>query len=220
MTHTDTPAAKREPGQFQVLALTGGTGAGKGVVAQLLTDYGIPVLDTDYVCRMVYEPGQPCLAALADAFGTDILLPDGTLNRPALAARVFGEPNDAVRRKKLDTLNHIAHTYILAYCRTWLAQQREKGIPAACIDAPQLFESGFDRESDYIIGVTADKETRISRIMARDRITREAAEQRIAAQYDDAFFREHCDTILRNDGARDALIPRVEALLRARGLLA
>ena len=204
---------------FQVLSLTGGTGAGKGAVSHILEEHGIPVLDTDRVCRIVYEPRQPCLAALADAFGTDILRRDGTLDRAHLAALVFGEQDPAKKQEKLSTLNGIAHHYILAYCRDWLRVQRDSGIPAACIDAPQLFESGFDRECDFIIGVTAERETRIARICARDGIDRTQAEQRIAAQHDDAFFAGRCDVIVENNGTTDELVPRVREILAARGLL-
>jgi len=205
--------------KFQVLALTGGTGAGKGAVSHILEAHGIPVLDTDRVCRIVYEPGQPCLSALADAFGTEILRDDGTLDRAHLAALVFGEPDPDKKQEKLSTLNNIAHHYILAYCRDWLNTRREDGIPAACIDAPQLFESGFDRECDFIIGVTAERDTRIARICARDGIDRTQAEQRIAAQHDDAFFAAQCDVIVENNGTTDALVPRVRDILAARGLL-
>ncbi len=209
---------KRVP-DFQTLALTGGTGAGKGCVAAILREYGVPVLDTDAVSRIVYEVGQPCLAALIEAFGCDILHTDGSLDRAVLAQHVFGEPDEAVRTQKLDTLNRIAHKYILAYCRDWLQTQRTAGYKAACIDAPQLFESGFDRECDYIIAVTAEKETRIARIIARDGLTREKALERIRAQHDDAFFMASCHTVLTNNGTSDALRPQVEAVLRARGLL-
>lgn len=204
---------------FQVLALTGGSGAGKGVVSEILQTFGIPVLDTDKVSRIVYEAGQPCLAALTDAFGTEILTQDGCLDRAALAALVFGEQNPEQRKEKLSRLNAISHRYILDYSRSWLTAQKKAGFPAACIDAPQLFESGFDRESDYIIGVTADREIRIRRIIARDGISRERAEQRLAAQHDDAFFDAHCDTVLVNNGERAALIPKVREILALRGLL-
>ncbi len=203
---------------FQVLALTGGTGAGKGAVAAMLAERGVPVLDTDLVSRIVYETGQPCLAALVDAFGEDILDADGCLIRKALAARVFGEEDPDKKAEKLKTLNNIAHRYILAYCRDWLDAQRSAGYPAACIDAPQLFESGFDRECDYIIGVTAKKETRMARIMERDDLTRTQAEQRIASQHDDAFFAAHCHSLLENNGTLSDLVPRVEEILRIRGL--
>lgn len=208
---SDTDAVSAIP-TFTVLGLTGGTGAGKGAVAACLVKHGIPTLDTDRVSRLVCEIGQPCLRALAEQFGDGILCPDGSLDRAGLAALVFGEPDPDKKAEKLAALNRITHHYILEYARDWLAEQRANGNPAACIDAPQLFESGFDRECSYIIGVTADKETRITRIMTRDGITREKALQRIASQHDDAFFAAHCDTIIENNGDLDALDAAVSQL--------
>ncbi len=204
---------------FQVLALTGTTGAGKGVVSAYLQTHGIPVLDTDRVSHIVYAPGQPCLSALVETFGAELLRADGSLDRAALAALVFGEPDETLRAEKLTALNRIAHHYILAYCRDWLKTQKTAGHRAACIDAPQLFESGFDRECDYIIGVTAETETRIARIMARDGITRDTAEKRIRAQHDDAFFAARCHVTVENNSTPEAMYPALDAILHSRGLL-
>ncbi len=208
---SDTDAVSAIP-TFAVLGLTGGTGAGKGAVAACLVKHGIPTLDTDRVSRLVCEIGQPCLRALAEQFGGGILCPDGSLDRAGLAALVFGEPDPDKKAEKLSALNRITHHYILEYARDWLAEQRANGCTAACIDAPQLFESGFDAECSYIIGVTADRETRIARIMTRDGITREKALQRIASQHDDAFFAAHCDVMLENNGDLDALDAAVKQL--------
>ena len=200
---------------FSVLGLTGGSGAGKGEVSAILAKNGIPTLDTDQVSRKVCEAGQPCLCALAEQFGSDILQSDGSLDRAGLAALVFGEPDADKKAEKLSALNRITHHYILEYARDWLCAQKENGRTAACIDAPQLFESGFDAECSFIIGVTAEYETRIARILARDGITREKAEQRIAAQHDDAFFAAHCDALLENNGDLAALSAAVTALLQS-----
>lgn len=202
-----------------VIGLTGGTGAGKGAVSAVLEASGIPCLDTDKVSRAVCEPGTPCLAALADAFGTDILDGDGALKRKTLAALVFGEPDPGKKAEKLDTLNRITHRYILDACREWLSGQEKNGKRAAVIDAPQLFESGFDRECARILGVTAEKETRVLRIMSRDGIGRDAAEQRIASQHDDAFFASNCDAVIENNGTTEELVPKVREILNAWGLL-
>ena len=204
---------------FSVIGLTGGTGAGKGVAASYLTALGIPCLDTDRVSREVCMPGKPCLAALVRTFGEEILNEDGSLARKTLAALVFGEPDEEKKAEKLASLNHITHAYILDACREWLAERREEGCRAACIDAPQLFESGFACECDHILGVTADSGTRIMRIMARDGIDRAAAEARLAAQHDDDFFYSHCDAVLVNDGTPEELLPKVQEVLSAWGLL-
>ena len=166
------------------LGLTGGSGAGKGYVSKIFERYGIHSLDTDMVSRKVCMPGEPCLDELREAFGDRIIREDGTLDRRGLAAIAFAD------HEKLNTLNRITHHYILADCRAWLRERERAGDYAAIIDAPQLYESRFDRNCDYVIAVLAEKETRIARILERDGITREAAEARIAKQYDDNFFRD------------------------------
>ncbi len=202
---------------FTVYGLTGGSGAGKGTAAETMRSCGIPTLDTDRVSRLVCEVGQPCLTALAEEFGDRILTADGALDRAGLASLVFGEPDLDKKAEKLAALNRITHHYILEFARDWLCEQKSAGYTAACIDAPQLFESGFDAECQCIIGITADREVRIARICARDGITREKAEQRIASQHDDAFFASRCDVILENNGTPDALTQRTSAFLYSRG---
>ncbi|MBQ4290046.1 MAG: dephospho-CoA kinase [Clostridia bacterium] len=192
-----------------VIGLTGGTGAGKSVAAAALTEMGIPCLDTDSVSRKVCGPGQPCTLELAETFGGEILDEDGSLRRGRLAELVFGESDGRIREEKRNTLNRITHSYILEACRMWLKEQEAEGKKAACIDAPQLFESGFDRECDKIIGITAKRKTRIERIRARDGISVRSAHQRIAAQHSEAFFRKHCSVLLRNNGTPDNLASRV-----------
>ncbi len=196
----------KEAMKVKVIGLTGGSGAGKGYVSALLQAYGIPSLDTDLVSRRVCAPGQPCLAALIDRFGAGIVQPDGSLNRRQLAARVFARPEE------LADLNRITHRYILQSCRAWLEERRAAGCALAVIDAPLLFESGFDRECDRTVAVLAPIPQRIARIMARDGLDEAAARLRLSRQKEDAFFREHADAILLN-GDSDDIRGQVEALV-------
>lgn len=194
---------------MNVIGLTGGSGAGKGYVSGILTERGIPVLDTDRVSRSVCMPESRCLNELVHAFGSQILLPDGTYNRPFMAELVM---NDGNRRRML---NRITHRHILCECRLWLDRCRENGFLAAVIDAPLLFESGFDRECDAVIGVVASDATRIDRIVMRDGISAEAAQKRLAAQKNNAFYLEKCDEIIYNEegSSRKELSERVDSVL-------
>lgn len=180
-----------------VIGLTGPSGAGKGYICRLLAQEGIPSLDTDQVARAVCEVGQPCLAELRTVFGDAILQTDGTLNRGALAGIVFADPAQLAR------LNAVTHKYIRRESEKWLDAQKAAGHAMAVIDAPVLFESGFDAMCDCTVGVLCDRETRISRILARDSISREAAEARINAQPGDTFYLAHCDYIIENGAAQD-----------------
>lgn len=196
-----------------VIGLTGPSGAGKSTVGQIFTSFGLPVLNADAIYHTLLTPPSECLSDLTECFGRDILCPDGTLNRPALAAIVFNDPEE------LDKLNHITHGYVLRDFRRQAKRLREEGVPAAVFDAPQLFESGADRECNIVVSVLANEETRLHRIMDRDGISPERARERIQAQKSDRFFRTHSDYVIENDLGTDNLIPQVRQILRETGVL-
>ncbi len=198
---------------MHVIGLTGGSGAGKGEVSSVLMSHGIKCLDTDKVSREVCEKGKPCLIELCEYFGEDILLSDGSLDRKKLAETVFGEPNEELKSVKLAALNRITHKHIVAAMNEWLAECEACGDKFAVVDAPQLFESGFDRHCDYTIGVIANEGVRTRRIVARDRITADAAKKRIDAQKSDQFFISSCDFVVYNNAGIDALETQVENIL-------
>ena len=196
------------------IGLTGPTGAGKGTVASLLAEYGIPSIDTDAVYRELLVPPSDLLDDLTQRFGLDILNEDGTLHRGVLAAKVFAPGQEA----ELAALNAITHPHILnevrrrlrSYGREW----DRTGEPCAVlVDAPQLFESGFNLECEIICSVLAPKEKRLARIMERDGITREQALARMNAQYSDSFYRK-AGYVVINDGNVDKLRGEVDGFYR------
>lgn len=190
-----------------ILGLTGPTGAGKGEVAALLREAGIPVVDTDGLAREVVEPGHPCLAELTEAFSPAILREDGTLNRPALAAAAFATAEGRAR------LNAITHPHILRRAEEILAGFWAEGVTIAAVDAPLLFESGMDRMCHRTVAVLAPAENRQARIMARDGLTEEAANIRMNAQPADIYYIERADEVLRNDGTLEQFRESVAALI-------
>ncbi|ADU28211.1 dephospho-CoA kinase [Ethanoligenens harbinense] len=189
-----------------ILGLTGPTGAGKGFVSQRLAEKGFAVVDADRVAHDVMAAGTPCVAAIAQAFGPDVLRPDGSLNRRALGALVFSDP------EKLRQLNALSHPPILAQIKAELDALTAAGYPVAVVDAPTLFECGVDRLCDRITAVTAEKGTRLARIMARDGLDESRARQRIAAQPDTPFYTTRADDILENNGNIAALRAAVDEL--------
>lgn len=195
---------------MKIVGLTGGSGTGKGTVAGIFAQYGVPSVDTDAVYHKLLETDKELNAELANAFGTAILGDCGTVNRKMLAAAVFGKENTPAL---LHTLNQITHKYIMSETKKRLAEYEKASAPAALIDAPLLFEAGIDAWCDEVIGVLADRETRIARITARDGIDRAAAERRINAQPGDAFFRERCTIVLENNGDLTQLHNRVCEIL-------
>ena len=191
------------------IGLTGPSGAGKGVVSSLFARYGIPSIDTDAVYHRLLVPPSACLNELTARFGSDILTSDGALDRKVLAAMVFAAGHET----ELTDLNRITHRHVLNEVRRLLAAYEADGVTAVLVDAPQLFESGFDTECHAIVAVLASRQIRMSRIMARDGLDEARASARLDAQKPDSFFLERADTVIRNDGDPEAMDAEVRRLL-------
>ena len=187
------------------IGLTGPTGSGKSVVAAIWAERGAAIIDADAIAREVTKPGHPCLEALAEAFSPDILRTDGSLDRRALAALAFADP-DATKK-----LTGITHPFILELCRARAAQA--DGAPFIVYDAPLLFESGLSDDCDLTVAVLAGHDTRLARIRARDALTDEQARLRMQTQPGDCFYIARADRILRNNGDANALRAQAEAVL-------
>ncbi len=196
------------------IGLTGPSGAGKGLVSSLFARYGVPSVDTDALYHRLLVPPSACLNELAECFGQIILKPDGTLDRAALSAIVFAPEN----RTALEDLNRISHRHVLHKVRDILATYEREDVPAVLVDAPQLFESGFDTACDRVLAVLAPREVRLSRIMERDGLDATRAAARMDAQLPDSVFRERSDDVIINDGSADALDADVRRLLFAWGV--
>ena len=189
------------------IGLTGPTGAGKSTVAEWLLAAGLPVIDADKVAREITLPGEPALLALAQAFGADILLPDGSLDRKKLAGRAFSDPNNTAR------LNAITHPAITEKIEAAFATYKAAGEKAVVLDAPLLFESALDKVCDHTVAVLAAKKLRLARIRERDHLSEDAAKTRMNAQPADDFYTARAEIILHNDGDPDTLKRQTERLL-------
>ena len=196
-----------------VIGLTGPTGAGKGAVAAIFEGYGIPVINADRVYHELITPPSSCLQELVEAFGKEILLPDGSLNRRTLASMVFSDPSAQ------ELLNTITHRYVMEEIKTRMERLRREGVPVAALDAPQLFEAGAHKACGAVISVLADRQTRLERIMHRDSITADAAMHRILAQKSDEFFKTHSDYIIENSGNIELLAPQIHRILAELGVI-
>ena len=187
---------------MKVIGLCGGSGSGKGTVSSIFWENKIPAVDTDAVYREMTQTDSPCLRALALEFADVIISEDGSLNRKALAELVFsGEGNE----KRLKRLNEITHKYILDETRARLEQFRAEGFLAAIVDAPVLFESGFDEECDLIVCVIADRDIRLSRIIERDNIDVAAATRRIDSQISNEELISRSDFVIYNNSDLNTL---------------
>ena len=184
---------------MKVIGVVGGSGAGKSLFCSFLEKNGIPWLNTDMTAREVVGKGSACLSELCDAFGGDILLPDGSLNRKKLANIAFSDKN------KHALLNKITHKYICKKIVEWVEEQRSKGHFACTVDAPLLFESGLDEICNLTVAVIAPEEKRIARITRRDGIDEAAARTRIAAQISQSELSRRCDLTVENSADENAL---------------
>jgi dephospho-CoA kinase len=183
------------------IGLTGGIGSGKSTVAALLAERGARVVDADRIAREVVEPGTPGLAAVVAEFGPDVVTADGALDRPALAARVFGDP---AARSRLDA---VVHPLVRARAAELVAEAPPDAVVVQ--DVPLLVETGQAGSHDLVLVVETELETRVSRLVQRG-LTADDARARIASQATDEQRRAVADVVLHNDGDRDQLTAQVD----------
>jgi len=186
-----------------VVGITGGIGSGKSAVTDYLETKGITVVDADKVARVVVEPGTSGLAAIAEHFGHDILLPDGTLNRAALRKVVFDNPEE---RKVLEGITH-------PRIREEIARQlSEAGSPYVVLASPLLLESGQSSFADYVVVVDVPESVQLSRTMTRDNNSKQLVKSIMAVQLDRETRLARADTSVSNEGTLEELHTRVDTL--------
>lgn len=183
------------------VGLTGGIGAGKSEVSRLLVEHGAVLIDADRIAREVVAPGTPGLAAVVDAFGTDVLTADGSLDRPRLGSVVFADPG------KLAVLNAIVHPLVGARSRELEAAAAEDAVVVH--DVPLLTENGLAPLYDLVIVVDAGPATQLDRLVRLRGMTEDDARARMAAQATREQRRAIADIVIDNDVPLDTLRKRV-----------
>lgn len=189
-----------------VIGVTGGIGSGKTTVCDLFTArHDVPVVDADIVAREVVAPGEPGLAELVEAFGADILTGDGELDRRKLKGIVFDDPD---KRKRLEAILH-------PRIRRRMREQLERiEAPYCLLCIPLLAEGGRNELIERVLVVDCEPATQIARVRARDDLT----DAQVMAIMRSQATREQrlriADDVILNDGDRDTLIDRVDALHR------
>ena len=196
---------------MKIIGLCGGSGSGKGTVSVLFLKHGFRTIDTDALYHKLVSKKSKCLDALTEEFGEEILTPDGSLNRKKLSEIVFKSEASA---SKLASLNAITHKFVLEETRSLILRYEKMGIPAVLIDAPLLFESGFNKECDQIICVTADKDVRVERIMKRDGLTKKDAFLRVNTQLPDEYLIRNSDYNIENNKTVNELTLAVDEVAR------
>ncbi|MDA8293236.1 MAG: dephospho-CoA kinase [Actinomycetota bacterium] len=202
-----TPASSDSAGApALVIGLTGGIGSGKSTVARLLVEHGAALVDADQIAREVVEPGRPAHRALLQRFGTDIVTADGTIDRPALAARVFGDP------VALADLNAITHPVIGAELLARRNAAAARG-GVVVVDIPLLRdEHRRALELALVVVVDAPTEVAVERLVSQRGMDRTDAEARVAAQADRATRLAQADIVVDNVASPEDLRQRVDQL--------
>ena len=192
---------------MKVIGITGPSGSGKSLLCRFLSENGVFCIDADKVYHSLLIPPSECLDAIRKAFGDEIFTSDGELDRAALATLVF---NDT---QKLELLNLTVLRYVLAKIRDIIGEYREQGGKTVAVDAPTLIESGFDKECDIVVSVIASPSDRKERIIERDTISEQRANERIKAQKSDEFYRSHSGIVIENNGTPEQFKEVAERLL-------
>ncbi len=189
-----------------ILALTGGIACGKSTVAEMLRGLGASIIDADEISRFLTAPGGPALPAIREAFGDGVFHADGTLNRPALSAIVFGDEAAIAR------LNAITHPMIRLEMQSQLETCRKQGAQVVVLDVPLLFEAGMQDMGDVTACVTAPEDIQIARMKSRNGYDCEEAVRRIRSQMPVSEKAARSDLIIDTNLPLETLRKNVEQL--------
>ena len=185
------------------IGLTGGIGCGKTTVARVFEQLKTPVIDADEIAHQLVAIGQPALARIQQEFGTDVLNPDGSLNRNKLRELIFSDPK---QKQKLESILHP-----LVY-KSIQAELNRLNTPYCIICIPLLFETNMTHLVDRILVVDCSVETQIERIRKRDNITIERIQSIIDSQVSRAFRKAQANDLIDNSKTDDRLAEEVKKL--------
>lgn len=189
------------------IGLTGGIAAGKSIAAQRLREVGAQLIDHDQLARECVQPGSPGLAAIMQRFGGEVIAPNGTLDRAALASVVFGD------EASLHDLNTIVHPRVHDLAAVYEREAIERDPDAVIVhDIPLLIETGQQRDFDTLVVVHAPADLRITRLVEKRGMTLPEARRRVASQVEDQVRLAAADVVLDGSGTPDQLRKQVDAL--------
>jgi dephospho-CoA kinase len=191
------------------VALTGNIGAGKSTVAGLFRAWGATLIDADELVRQAQAPGQPVLSQIAGRFGSELITEDGSLDRPALRAKVLADP------RALADLNRIVHPEVHRRRLELLGEARARGDRIVVSDIPLLFEAADPAEFDAVVLVDAPEMVRRARLLASRALSPVDADRMMAAQLSSTPKRARSDYVIDNDGDLPALEREARAVWQA-----
>lgn len=194
-----------------IVGLTGMSGAGKTTACQVFSECGFAVINCDLVSRIVVEKGKPALFELETYFGRNVILSDGSLNRKVIGNLIFSDKNARMM------FNEIIYPYISYEMINSAVKYINSGYRFILLDAPTLFESGTDSFCDIIVSVVAEREECINRIMIRDELTFDEAENRLLSQFSPEFYRDKSDFCAVNKGSIEDLKSKIKQIAQLIG---
>ena len=189
-------------------ALTGGIATGKSFCLARFKELGVPTIDADLLAREAVAPGTPGHSAVAGRFGAGVLRSDGSIDRPALAAIVFGD------RTARTALEAIIHPEVRRRIGDWFANL-PSGTRLAMADIPLLFETGQEYDFDRVVVCACDPSEQLRRLVVRDGLSEEMARQRLAAQWPIAEKVGRAHHVIRTDGTFADTRLQVDTVFRA-----
>ncbi|MGX4686123.1 dephospho-CoA kinase [Vagococcus sp. JNUCC 83] len=190
-----------------LLGLTGGIASGKSTISDYFKAKNIPVIDADLVAREVVEPGTKGLEQIVQDFGQSILLADGTLNRKKLGSMIFEDS------KKRERLNAILSGAIRQNILDKISELKKLQRPLIVLDIPLLYEGGYQELVNSVMVCYVPKEIQLSRLMKRDKLTKQEAMKRIDSQMTLEEKNKLADVVIDNSGRIDDTLKQVQTWL-------
>jgi dephospho-CoA kinase len=186
------------------VAVTGGAGSGKSSVCNRLKELGITIISSDALAREAVAPGSTAHEKILNYFGEKVVLSNGKLNRQMLRRIIL---NDGAARLSLE---RFIHPEISKLMQRKMAQAERNGVRVVAVEVPLLFELGMEKQFDLIVVVSADPKVRVKRLMDRDKVSREDAEELLNVQMPDQEKVKRGGFVLSNNGSAKQLISSVD----------
>ena len=192
---------------MKILGLTGPSGSGKTLFSRFLGSRGYPCINADELYHSMLVPPSALLDSIRAEFGDSFFDENGELDRKALGRLVFSS------KESLERLNATVLPAVIEKIRAIAKYYEQNGAKILIIDAPTLFEAGYDKSCDMTVSILAPTSLRVERISERDEISTSDALLRTQAQKDDSFYYERSDRVIVNDADEEALKRQAEALI-------
>lgn len=191
---------------MHVIGITGGVGAGKTKILTYLSEhYSCRIILADEVANQLKEPGQKCYEEIVTLLGTQILKPDGTIDRLKMAERIFSD------RELLQHVNEIIHPAVKEYILQAIEEERHRDkIDFLFLEAALLIEEGYESIVDELWYIYADEAVRAERLKANRQYSDEKIQKILRSQLSDAEYRAHCSTVIDNDVALEETYRQIE----------